>query len=211
MSIVEFIGFLITITAFFLLVIRKSLEDRRRKRHPEKYGDEGRQEDVLRDFLKSLDMDMEEGAENSKRKRAGSAKMQKQAEEVEEFETELDQEKAGKYIKKPHRKVADQFQFQTKYDRYQPKTAIEARSYEREINHRYDTYSDERVVSQDLRGFKPEKVYNVDPYKIGQYDVIAETDLSRAKKILKNAHSRRDMIVIQQILNTPKALRTCSK
>lgn len=76
MTLIEFIGFLITLTAMTFLVFRNAWEQRRKRSHPEEYRSEkDKQEQTLKEFLKSLDVDMKETDEE-----------EPEEEEIEEIE-----------------------------------------------------------------------------------------------------------------------------
>jgi hypothetical protein len=67
MSLIEFIGFIITICALFFLVIKRKWEERRKREHPEEeHRKELQQKAHLKRYLKSLDLDVEEEEENDK-------------------------------------------------------------------------------------------------------------------------------------------------
>lgn len=188
MSIVEFIGFIVSLVAILLIMLRRNWEDRQRKNHPERYNDEADQEDALKNFLRALEGDMEEGKEISKKYSESPLPplpiLHKEEEEIP--------------LERTHRTVADDFQFQAKLDRFQRQSAIDSRHIKLDItSNRFEKFQGNQVVSQDMKGFSRETTY----------DIIDKVTTNRAREILTKPKTLQDMIVIQEILGPPKGLQ----
>jgi hypothetical protein len=68
MNLIEFIGFLITMSAMTFLILRRIWEERQKRSHPEEYDKKKEhQEANLKQFLKSLDIDMNDDEEPEKK------------------------------------------------------------------------------------------------------------------------------------------------
>ena len=60
MEFIEFLGFIITMIAMVFLLARRAREEKRRRANPEAYEqEESEKEEELRDFLRSLDPNLE--------------------------------------------------------------------------------------------------------------------------------------------------------
>jgi hypothetical protein len=64
MTFIEFIGFIITISAMVFLFARQTWENYRRRKYPEAYAEEVRKkDDALKELLKSMNIEVEEEEE----------------------------------------------------------------------------------------------------------------------------------------------------
>lgn len=64
MNLIEFIGFIITLAAMTAILFKKKLEDRERRKNPEKFSEnEALRRENLKQMLKSLNLDIEEEEE----------------------------------------------------------------------------------------------------------------------------------------------------
>lgn len=61
MTFIEFIGFIITLIAFFLLVMKQARDERKRRQNPEAYEyEEQQQQEAIKDLLRSLNIEVPE-------------------------------------------------------------------------------------------------------------------------------------------------------
>lgn len=62
MTLIELIGFMITMVAFFLLIAKQARDERRRRQNPEAYEEEAEQEhqETIKHFLRSLNIEIPE-------------------------------------------------------------------------------------------------------------------------------------------------------
>ncbi|MGA8165565.1 MAG: hypothetical protein WB791_11215 [Waddliaceae bacterium] len=57
MSVIEFIGFIITMIVFFLLILKQGRDQRRRREHPEEFQEEEReQQEGMQELMESLNI-----------------------------------------------------------------------------------------------------------------------------------------------------------
>ncbi len=69
MNFIEFIGFFITMVAFFLLMVKQAMDQRKRRASPEYTEEEEQEEENLEQLLKSMDIDLQEEAPKIKNKK----------------------------------------------------------------------------------------------------------------------------------------------
>ena len=61
MTFIEFIGFIITMVAFFLLVVKQARDEKKRRQNPEAYEEEMEyQQEAVKDLLRSLNIEVQE-------------------------------------------------------------------------------------------------------------------------------------------------------
>lgn len=194
MSLVEFIGFLISFLALIFLFLKKKWEERKRDQNPEAYQKErGEREEALKKFLKSMGRDMEE--------------MEAKEELVEEVEEEtlpplpvVKKEIAQVITQKApssYRSVQDDYKFQAKMDSFKQRSAVEERNFRPSIeNGRFQEFGSE-VVSAELSSKSMQ-----DAYKISD-----EKKISRIFSSASHLAHQRDLMIYYEILAKPKGLR----
>jgi len=190
MSLIEFIGFIISLVAMIFLMSRKVWEERQRRKNPEEFEDQDQQGEILQDFLKSLEMDMKEAQPPGPppppppplpepvflRQTAYSQSMEKP---------------------KPERIVADEFQFRSKLDKYKPMTAIERRKFKTSIDDRFKDPYGNKIVSPDLRGV----------HSTQAYDILQKGDKSPASEVIRQLPSLQNMVILYEVFGPPKSFR----
>jgi len=189
MSLIEFIGFIISVTAMIFLLVRRAWEERHRRKHPEEFKDEQqRQEQTLKQFLKSLDIDMEDEEEFSPPPKPRVEQPVEPPPPPHEMQAQAKP--------KPHRLLQeDEYRFRDKIESYHPESKIEKRKLKIRIDDRYKGFTGEHIVSPELSE-KPEV-----------YHAIEKLKSSRARRLVTQLHSRKDMIVYQEIMNPPISMR----
>jgi len=62
MTLIELIGFIITMAAFFLLIAKQARDERKRRQNPEAYEEEAEREhqEAIKDLLRSMNIDIPE-------------------------------------------------------------------------------------------------------------------------------------------------------
>lgn len=186
----DLIGLLITFLALIFLLSRGIKKERSRPVHlPPKDAEEERH---IKQILKSLNIEEEEDEEEELEEG-----LEEQPKRLTHFE-----EKEVQSKRHSERTVQDQFQFQSKLEDYRRKqTAIENRDYKTNIES-HEAYADsygDRVVSVDLR------------LKGAAYDVIGKRTPARINQLLEKVPSKKEMILLQEIISPPKALREIRK
>jgi hypothetical protein len=198
MSLIEFIGFIISFLAMIVLFFRRAIEKRRSDQDPEYYEKMEQQKEVrMREFLRSLNIQHEED----------------DREEYEEVDDEDDElvfhEEAVRQpsrkenyspmaLSKPRRTVHDEFQFKSKIEQYRPQTAIERRTMETNIEKRYleDPFS-MPVVSHDM-------AYDAD---VDPYAIVRQSQKNRLAQMIDRLESPQEMVILHELIGPPKALR----
>lgn len=180
MDLIEFIGFVISILALLVIATRRASEERRRRRDPEAYEKEQEERrKALRQSLREMHIDLDD-------------------EEEEEGNDEFLQEEKRNLpppLPKPitKRTLKDSYQLDARLEKYQPKTTIEDRHLISNIENRDNKIYE--VVSADLHLDESYQLEQSNPLSIGG-------------KVLKTLPSMKEMIILNEILNRPLALRT---
>ncbi len=184
MDIFQFVGFLVSIAAIIFIFIRRALENWQRKHHPEEYMAEARKKDeALKRLMKDLG--------------------------VEEEEEQIEEEVPIKHNPPPLRPenirsipqhtpgriVQDEFRFEDRIRQRKLDTIVDKRHLQTSIEKRKPLFSEDRLVSPDLK-------YHKDAYAFTQ-----RVTLSRGMKLISSLRSKKDMIILQEILDKPKSLR----
>lgn len=176
MSFVEFLGFIITLVAMAVLVGKKTWEERDRRNHPEKYKEEENSRQAdLKKLLKSMDIDLEEEEE------VFSPPPKPVARPLPV--------KANPPKYKPGRLVGEGYTLSTSVERRELKSAVEERAKKQQ------KYADEQIVSPE---FLRKETDAYDIKKIG-------TRTCKGKNVIRHLHSKKDMMILYEIINKPKA------
>ena len=195
MSLIEFIGFIISFIAMIVLFFRRTIERRRQAQNPEYYEQlEQRKEANLREMLRALDVQYEPRNEED---------------EDEEEEDDLPSssystgQPATPYsldLKKPRRSVRDEFQYRSKMESYKPQTVLEKRRLQTNIEERYKSLPfGAHIVSSDM---EEEMEGHSNPYSLQK---VARKN--RINQVLAGLDSKKDIILMQEVIGPPKALR----
>lgn len=197
MTLIEFIGFVISFIAMIVLFFRQAIEKRRRQQDPEKYDAiENRREQRLREFYKALDVPRDDDEEDE-----------------EDFDDDEDEYIAPPPVHvvpkpkdayapaafaRPQRSVKDGYQFRTKIEQLKGQSDIEKRRLATSIgdsyNNRFDT---DNIVSPDLQKDLHHDAYAL---KVGG-------EGSRVNDIVGRLNSPADMVILHEIIGPPKAMR----
>lgn len=172
MSIVEFIGFLITLFALLFLSVKKNKEN-------SELGDEGHsQQEKLKNFLKSLDIEMEEdNFQPHPKKVLKNEPKSMQMRKTKSPKAQLDKPVSKKVVE--HTKLSSQ---------------LESRSFESHLKERYDNLS-HSIVSESYRDVKDDA-----------YSIKKKSNTSRGQALLEQLPTKKNMVVLVEIFNKPKGL-----
>lgn len=185
MSLVEFIGFIVSLAAMIFLIVKRVWDETQRRRNPEKYAHETEeQEQTLKEFLKSLDMDL--NSEKGVPPQHPSVAKPKKAVKTPYIASSS----------APHKQKVDKFQFKSSLDDHHQETSIEKRTLKTSIRDPYRDHIEEEILSSEFR--KGEK---------SAYEIINVRKKSRASKIIHGLPSAKDMLVIKEIFGPPKSMR----
>ncbi|MCE5319162.1 MAG: hypothetical protein LLG04_17595 [Parachlamydia sp.] len=185
MEVSDVIGFIVSVFVMLFIIGRHVFSERRRQQHPEEAKlEERKQKETLKNFLKSLDVEMDE------------------LDEEEEMEA-----RRPPVIKKapppppqivqkpqPHRKVQDDFRFQTKVEQRRFETSVEQRRLETAVEKRKRDFGANIISQELLRG--------PDAYS----RALTKTQKpSYGTNLIARIGSKKEMVILQEILNPPKA------
>jgi hypothetical protein len=190
MEISDLISFIFTVIILSLIYLKKRWE-KKRTQHPE---DLNEQEKALNDFLKSLEGDMEEMKTHQG----------EEALAIREAEKKMPPpppppsiEREVPKVQKAKRSVSDNFTFKTNLESFKQRSAVEERQLKPKITEELFEPLGEDVVSDSF------SINEEDAYKITKKD-----DESRLRKKLQHLPSFRDLIIFQEVIGKPKALRS---
>ena len=177
MDFTQFLGFLIAVGAMFFLMVRRAMEEVKRRKNPELYEAEQRkQKDVLKNFLKSLEVDMEEDEE---------------VPAISKRRVEPPPPPPAMVKKQKPKRASEDYKFTDKLENYKPEPSIEKRKLKTNIEDRYRDFSGERVISGQRDAYALKKMEQP----------------SRAHQLLTQVQNKKNMVILYEILHKPKGLR----
>lgn len=176
MSIVEFIGFIITMGAMVLLFFKRVKEERHRLTHPDEMEEEGLpSDDPIKQFLRTLDGDDEEEEERKPKKVIRPP--------TPPVPMQMNQKKSAK-----KKALSNEFQFQSKLEKHRLNPNL--------AGFLPETSIDSRKLGSTLD----------DRYIESLYEVHKKESSSYGEKVINRLHSRREMMICHEILSRPKGL-----
>lgn len=192
MSFVEFLGFIITFAAMTAIMVKKSREERDRRKHPEKYeNEEQEREQDLKKLLKTLNIDLEDEEEFSPPRRRQVKPLPPPPQNSAR--------KQPKPKSKPQRIVGDEYAYRDKFDNYHLTTSIEKREFKSSVEEREKAqkFADDKIVSPEFLR-RESDAYTLK--KLGD-------KRCKGARLIGSLHTKKDMMVIHEILSKPVALR----
>lgn len=196
MNLIEFIGFIVSLLAMLVLMVKKRSDERRRRANPEEYErQEMEQADKLKSFLKSINEDMENdehlNPEVHRKDHLSPAS-------VGTFPQVPKQTSPSE----PHRIAGDQghYKFTTKIEERKLQTNSEKHRLKSSLsgldkNYKFSTGS--QTVSTDMIAQNERDAYSLKkPMRI-----------NRAAIVLSHLKSRKDMVILHEVISAPKGLR----
>lgn len=188
MTLLEFIGFIVSMLALAVLMIKKVLDERHRRANPELYErEEQEQAERLRAFLNAVHDDMQSDTLSPQPK-----------ERVRETPYEISRQQPYQQ-KSPKRTVKDEFAFSSPIADRKLTSNVEKRKLKSTFDDTYHGPGSDRVVSRDLAPPSAKDAYQLKPAR--------SFGPNRALKTISHLKSRRDLIVIHEILDKPKGLK----
>lgn len=178
----DFIGFIISLLALAYLFIRNRSQARQRREHPEMYKGEDEQEDALREFLKSMDMPVDEKPKPVvRRPEAIQPKVKKVNAHSKPWKSDIEE-------RRMHSEV-EQRRLKSAIDDRRLKTVTEERRLESALENRYaDPYGETDVGK------------NAPSYEVIQ----GPSQRSRVQRILEELPTKKQIVILNEILNRPK-------
>lgn len=126
MNLIELLGFVIVLAAMAIIMFKRAYEDYKKRKNPEEYEEEERKkEEALKQFLKSLDIEVE-------------------------TEEEAEAVIASEPPPPPGRSVADEFAFERPLEERHQASAIEDRLFSVALDKRYEIPR-KRVATPSMR------------------------------------------------------------
>lgn len=167
MTLIEFIGFVISLAALIFLSVKRAKEEHYRKKHPERFRkDENTDEANLKQLLKSMNIDLVDGEQFSPPKPLPKIPTPVIPKQVEKPKSYIPR----KPVKREQRKTGD------------------------------------KAWMESHRGQAPYQTKNrgfLKPYEIIQKKV----SLSKGGALLSSLPSKKEMVILFEILDKPKGLR----
>lgn len=180
----QILGFLITIAAILYMFIKRA-KDRHERSHTDEDDthDEPHQAEKLKDFLKSLEIDMDESKDF---KSAPKSKVSKPKPSPIYSEMPRPKHKAETF--------QEEFNFKTDIENFKMKTNIEERKLKIGIKNDYEENYGEHLLSTQFRG---EKIKGLIGYKRP----------SKIKRLIHSLPSKKDIVLLHEVLDKPKGLK----
>lgn len=180
----DVIGFIVSVLAMLFVFARHIFSRRYRQQHPQEAELEDRkQKETLKNFLKSLDVEMDElDEEEEMEARRPLPLLKKEPPPPPRLEEKP----------KSQRNVQDDFRFQTKVEQRRFETSVEQRRLETAVEKRKRDFG-ANIISPDL-------LHSFDAYAHAKAQKP-----SKAANLVSRLGSKKDMVILQEILNPPKA------
>lgn len=192
MSVVEFIGFVVSLAAMIFLFTKGLWEQKQRREHPQEFAEkEKRKDQALKKLLNSLDIDEDDEEEDEEElsRRSQPAKVPSALRKSSPpIQTQL--------TKKPKGPSSDKFQFKSSLDSHHQESAIEKRTLKTAIRDPYRDRIEEEILSSEFR-----------KGEISAYEIVDVKQQSVASKIIHDLPSLKDMLIIKEIFGPPKSMR----
>lgn len=187
MDFTQIVGFLVSMAAIFYMFIKRA-QDRRKSSH--EHEEDVHQEEKLKDFLRSLEIDMEDSEDF---RPPPKPKAFKKVSEPSRYEMPKKEhyEEPKKALQK---KESIHSEFKTDLDDFQMRTNIEDRRLKLSVKSKFEDEYGEHLLSPEFRGKKI-------PHLIGYRKA------SRISKLLQNLPSKKDMVLLHEILEQPKGFK----
>lgn len=185
MTLIEFISFIITMILVIYLSSRRAAQDRKRQLNPEQYEDE--ENANFQEMVRLLNLSPED-AEALERELKGEPAPPPPPPKAAPPKPRVQK-------KKVTRTLSDRYALRTNIENFKQRSKVAEREFDTNIEHRYETPR-ESIITQNLR-VAPEK----DPYALKRKNKV------RINKILDSIESKKDMILLHEILDRPKALK----
>lgn len=186
MTFIEFLGFLVMMFAFAILIMRRIFEERRRQMNPEAYKQEQTEkEKALKEFLRTLQIDVEEGSPPPPPE---PLPISEEVDFIEETGT--------------HRTVRKQFRLRSEIEKERDISVVGDREFKPRMEDRYErVHLGEGVVSSELALEDLERRFpGVDRMFPGE----EKAKPSRARALVSGLKSRKEMIILHEIIGPPK-------
>lgn len=183
MSFIEFLGFVISIAAMGFLMVRRFLEERRRRQNPEKYAeDEEHQDEALKEFLRSINVDVnnEVFAAQEERRIATPPR------------PPVKSKTPSPQI--PVRSKNEKYRFSSQLENQRSESRIEKRQLKSTIEERHLSAFETRI--------DPFLQSAADPYTIIKLD-----PQPRIQKLIKSLPALQQAIILREIIGPPKGLQ----
>jgi len=211
MTVTDLIAVVLSFLALLYLSVRRSREERRRREHPEEYAHEEQEEKkAMRQLLASLELPIPEELQT-----------EDVPEEAKHPPPPPPSEK-GKRPSRPtsattQRTVRHNFRFQSALERVRKKNPIAQRQYESKVGESSKKFG-AGIVSSEI-GVGPstdayeiadtliKDAYAVQPVSTNAYQISAGQRSSRVQLLMRSRKSKRDMVVLREVLGPAHGLQ----
>lgn len=184
----DIVGFLITLAAIFYMFIKRAQDARKRANEHENEEGEPHQADKLKDFLRSLEIDMEESEDFRPPPQPKITKSESKPPLVNPRPPILPRQA-------PKRSnLESEFSFRSDLDDFKMKTNIEERKLKIDVKNKFEGDYGDHLLRPEFRGEKLPRL-------------VGFKKPSRIRLLLSSLPSKKDIVIINEILNTPKGFK----
>lgn len=195
MSLIEFIGFVISFIAMLVLFFRRRIELNQQKKNPELYEEMQRRREVrMKEFLNALDVQEDRTSHE-----------EEEEDDEEEYEPQPIPKRQPPKAIVPYispQPVRENYQFRTAIEQYKHQTAIEKRQLPTSLGESYKNRFDKQI-DEDIHRDIHADAYSYDD----AYSLVRKKEQNRIVHIIGQLNSPKDMVLLQEVIGPPKALR----
>jgi hypothetical protein len=187
MTLIEFLGFIITMILVIYLSSKRAIEDRKRRLDPN-YSEEDEEQDSVQQMVRLLNLSPEDAQALEKEIKG---EPQSPPPPPQAIRQRMERQKK----KKVSRTLSDQYALRTNIEDFKQHSNVAERKFDTNVEHRYEKPR-QSLVSQGLQ----------DNPHMDAYAHKTEGQ-SRVNKLLNKLDSKKDMVILYEILDRPKALK----
>lgn len=185
MDFTEVVGFLVTMAAIVYMFVKRA-QDRQKSSHTHEEGrEEHEQEANLKEFLKSLEIDMEESED---------FKPLPKPKVVTSVPPTVPQRAPKPKSIYKHGPVEEEFKFRSDLDDFKTRTNIEERKLKVGIKNKFEGDYGEHLLSAEFRGDK-------------MPTLIGYKRPSRIQRLIHSLPSKKDIVLLHEVLDKPKGFK----
>jgi outer membrane biosynthesis protein TonB len=194
----DYLGFFIAVGALVFMYFKKKRDARLRAEHPDLYAtEEKKHDDDVKEFLRSMNIDVDSPKPKEKKTPAkiqahiSKPKLKAQP-SPQQLQQQVQQQK--KLLTPTPKPVHKSYLTQSLSEAAAYNTDKAESDLKTQTDNSYDDSYGKRVFSVDLSKSGP------------AYDVIQKDQTSKVQSLLANLHSKKEMVIIQEIMGPPKGL-----
>ena len=210
MTVTDLIAVVLSFLALLYLSVRRSREERRRRTHPEEYVHEKEQEKKeMRELLSYLELPIPDELQTEN--------MPKEAKHPPPPPPSEKGKKAVASSLTTQRTVRHNFRFQSALERVRKKNPIAQRQYRSTVGESSANYGSGIVGNEigvgpstdayEIADTLTKDAYALTPISTDAYQISAGQRFSRVQQLMRSRKSKRDMVVLREVLGPAQGLR----